>query len=343
MNLSLVRPLVPRTGEWGFAALRQMWADGGCRFASHCSSSPDFETSEPSPPEVFTTIVIADLLVTLAALRPAGALATDAGALLCEMLQFVETAIDPERRVVYFFEDRHRLPPDVDCTALAYTTLARLGAGNADALKGAVDLLLRNMRNDAGVVEVYYRHLADPSRHGILDPVVCCNALTAAEAANCSADARLDPTRAFVLAHLQSGRYTDGTRYYMNGASFLYFAARLVYLFPGRYRQLGRELASELRRLDGELLGAQRSPLALAKVLLARRLLGLPPSAAARDTARKLCVYEANPLVRRAYGFFRYGRKSVYFGSGALTLAFSLAATLEEPADYQPQRNGHDQ
>lgn len=306
--------------------LARMWDDGGRRFISRVSASPDFVASKPSPPEVFTTIVIADLLATIG--ERGAANVADAAAMTQQVLAHARLAYDEETRAVHFFEDRARLPADVDCTAMALTALARHGEMSPEGVRAGVDLMLSQALSADGVVEVYYRHLSEPRRHGLIDPVVCANALAAVETAGHVDRARLDPTRALVLEHLTSGRYVDGTRYYMNGSTFLYFASRLVHLFPEAYAALGRALAGELRRTDDALSSPSLSPLARAEILLARRFAGVPASEASRRAADAIRPRVGNTDATRAYGFFRCGRQPVHFGSGALTLAFSLAATL---------------
>jgi hypothetical protein len=202
---------------------------------------------------------------------------------------------------------------------MALSLLIRAGRPARTLAHRALDRILANVDAD-GVVATYF----DPTgeRAGIVDPVVCVNALFLARQLGRSEEAR--PTEAFVRRALAEERYRDGTRYYQTAESFLYFLGRLVSAFPLAYADLRGSLRSALARR----MATSAHPIDLAQRAIVARWLG------ARNTAEQalLQVQQQPDGAWPADSLFRYGRSRQLFGSAALSTAFAVGALGGEPA-----------
>lgn len=284
--------------------------DAQAGFPSHLSDYRDFSRPYRSPPEVFTTGIIAQCLV-------------DAGAtsrILDGCLRLMKQAFNAEG-FVHFFQDRRLLDADLDCTAVAHSLCLRLGAGESNVGR-TVDALLSNT-NEEGVLEVYYR--ASPEHRGRVDHCVLANVMYLL----CQLD-RFEaaaPSWRCLTEFLESDAYLFGTRYYPSPDVFLYFVSRLVRDFPEPRATLLEPLRKRL--LDRQ--GADTPCFDRALRIAACANVGL---AAGEDL---LVVASA----RRDDGswaispFFRYGRTPRYFGSEALSTmvgaqALASAASLSK-------------
>lgn len=276
----------------------------GC--ASWTAATPTFEDPSPTPPEVFSTMVAAQLVL-------------DAGqdsTLVSRALRLVSSSCNP-RGFVHFFEDWALLPADIDCTGVGHALLIGAGRAHPD-LDGIVDRLLRNV-TAAGVLEVYEQPAA--SRAGRTDATAIVNALYLVFHRGREAEAR--PSLDYVHHHLTSRAFEQGTRYYPSGDTFLYFLSRLLRDFERAQPRFLRSLHEVLKTR----FGTEASVLTRATRVAAADNVGL------FDTED----LEVIAAAQRPDGswppgaFFKYGRASRYFGSEAVTTAFALRALVAGP------------
>ncbi len=215
--------------------------------------------------------------------------------------------------VFHFFADHSRLAADVDCTSVACAVLGKVGALSAPALHAGIESVLSNT-NDDGIIEVYID--PDTDRSGIVDPVVCANALYLISMYE--RDAEAVATKEFLYRTLARGDCVRGTRYYPSEDTFLCRLARLVCEFPDRYSEFRRLLVERL----SQRMGASRYPLELAQRIICASRLSLPLA----DEVRLLVSLQAPDGSFPPDAYFRYGRRQVFFGSRVLTTAFCLRA-----------------
>lgn len=282
--------------------IERAWFLGNDGFECWVSADPDFTAPEPVQREIFTAMVILDLLQD-------SRLSSSIRARITALLRRKRT----RDGLHHFFVDETLLPADADCTGIANSLLYGTGAIGRDEAMVAVRKILANT-DQAGIVSVYFTD--QPSRKDIIDPTVCANALHFV--ALMDVHEGTAPSEEFLLETLHTRAYESGTRYYPSPDAFLYFLSRLVGSFPERYPQF----AVPLRHAVLERQGANDRPLERAFRIAAADLLALP---AHRERA------QLSALQRRDGGwpadvFFRYGRSQKYFGSEALTTAFSLRA-----------------
>ncbi len=278
---------------------RQFDAETG--FPSYLSDYRDFSRPYRSPPEVFTTGIIAQCLM-------------DAGATsdtLENCLQLMRRAFN-EEGFVHFFQDRALLDADLDCTAVAHSLCLRLGTGET-RVSQSVDAMLTNT-NEAGILEVYYR--ASPEHRGRIDHCVLANVMYLLCQLQRFEEAA--PSWRCLTEFLKSDAYLFGTRYYPSPDVFLYFVSRLARDFPGPRAALLEPLCQRL--LDRQ--GADTPCFDRALRVAACANVGL-------QAGEDLLVVAS---ARREDGswaispFFRYGRTPRYFGSEALSTVVGAQA-----------------
>lgn len=271
-------------------------------YTCRLSESVDFAESSAAPPEVFTAILVAELL----------------GPLLPEALRDALVSEIESRRTadgwVHFFEDPRLLPADVDCTALASTALWRLGALDEASFQRTLDAIIGNT-TQLGVIGVY-RDLGE--RAEVVDPAVAVNALYAINHGGRADEARA--TEQWVASWIASG-CSGGTRYYHCPDTFLLFASRLVHAFPERYASWLEPLQRAIRRRHEEQMGE----LDVAQWAAAATLVGVSPSWVHQRCDELLASQHAEGAWA-AQALFKYGRKRVYFGSRVLSTAFAVYA-----------------
>lgn len=296
----------PATASPALRALALRWDSDGAHFRTLNGGRRDLQDGRTAPPESFSPAVIADLLLGL----------SGADRVVEPVLEMLRAELR-EAPALFFFKDHALLPADADCTAIAASLLLRAGGAEGPARR-ALDLILANV-GEGGVIATYFD--ASGERAGILDPVVCANALYLAHQLGRGAEAA--PTAAYLRRFLVEEGYLEGTRYYPAPETFLYFLGRLVFAFPGPCAAL-RE---PLRRAVEALPRTTRHPIDLAQRILLRRACGLPTGA----EAALLRHLQGDDGAWPADSLFRYGRRSIYFGSAALSTAFAAAALAAEP------------
>jgi hypothetical protein len=213
----------------------------------------------------------------------------------------------------HFFKEHELLPADADCTALGLSVLLRGGSLVTDRANQALDRMLANSNAD-GVVETYF----DPTgaRDGIVDPVVCANALFLGHMLGRGEE--LESTFAYLRQVLVAREYCQGTRYYHSPDTFLYFTTRLVRRFPAVHAKLAQALVDAVH----ERQGASEFPLDIAQRVIIARWLGISDG----GESQKLIDLQEDDGCWAADSLFRCGRKRIFFGSRMVTTAFALRA-----------------
>jgi len=127
-----------------------------------------------------------------------------------------------------------------------------------------------------------------------------------------------------IAVHFTSGRYKDGTRYYVSPAMFLWFFTRLVAAMekagetPAIAAALRLEVGEHLARIAPERMHA--FPAALT--ILAATQLGVPVPTGVRGTLAGI----ASRREERAFPLYKFGSRALYFVNEHLTTAAALAA-----------------
>lgn len=251
-----------------------------------------------------------------------------------------------------FFHTRGGFASDTDCTAVAaaalhgsgYCTDIDLDTYARVLLTAAAPGLSRTFRWDDEVVKpgrmmVYWEDDAEPGavrRGRKYDPTASANVLYVLEHASIPGRAHAQAVaanRGYVAAHLTSGRYLAGTRYYPSPASFLYAMSRLHAAFPERYQAVRPALAAAAATPD------LTNPLNLALNILAAG------NIAASDIALKPGLDERRAVLisqQRPDGswpfcpLYRLGRHEVYFGSPDITTLIAVKALDDDPLAKEP-------
>ena len=297
-----ITPTISDAAARAYSFIEHKWMESRDVFFCVTSHSRRFDTANKAPSELFTTMMISELL------RDFPGYERIAGEILHRLASTMTG-----RGTFHFFTDPNRLPADIDCTSVGLTLLSQTGMLSSQDLESGIRIILNNV-NENGVIEVYINPGSD--RRGIVDPVVCANAMYLLALYGVQEEA--EATNHFLLQVLQDERYAKGTRYYPSRATILHRFARLVHRFPVRYGMLYDPLCRELRKC----MGTSYYPLDLAQRIITASLLGMASRAEQQQLARLQNADGSWP----ADGFFRYGRTKIYFGSRALTTAFALKA-----------------
>ena len=270
-------------------------------FEAFLAPNGNFSRSQQAPPEIFTSLLIAHSLVDVN-IRPQ---------FLDKVPKLIQLATNAEG-LVHFFYDHKRLEADIDCTAVAYALLLRLGH-LPKRLPGIVDRLLANVNED-GIIEVYAQPAGE--RAGRVDACVLVNALYLLYAVERASEAA--PSEALVYQTLKQGAYLAGSRYYPSPDAFLYFLSRLVRDFVDARKQFGGLLMEALfsrRKLRGATVDLSMRSGAMDNVHMNVEKMREIISGTQTHDGR----WGAAPL-------FKYGRSEVFFGSDALSTALSVQA-----------------
>jgi hypothetical protein len=169
-------------------------------------------------------------------------------------------------------------------------------------------------KNDDGLVEIYFKPSSKEER---IDPVALANILYLISLSGISDERRAAQENA-VEAHLLSGEYAKGSRYYFAPEFFLYFVSKLIHSFPDTYERWREPVAQALQ----QRIGATDYPIDLAMRVRSLTLLGIPNPA---DRSSLLALRQGD------WGFppdcaCKYGSRNEYFGSRALSQAYCLEA-----------------
>ncbi|MEV5651063.1 hypothetical protein AB0L57_22660 [Nocardia sp. NPDC052254] len=236
-----------------------------------------------------------------------------------------------------FFFDHNGFPPDSDCTAMAVgalhdrgliSDLELVGYGRELLAAGVAPETEADAAIRPGVVMVYWQDAADPgtlARGPRYDAVACGNTLYILRHAQ--ARGLADPagiitaTTDYVVDHLLSGRFREGTRYYPRPEPFLHAISRLCAAFPDIDAVCGAALADGLADADE---GEKLSSLDLALTVIAADNLGGDREQHGRRA--ELLARQDDSGGWPAGAYYRMGRLPLYWGSAALTSIFAAGA-----------------
>jgi hypothetical protein len=269
----------------------------GGYFESYISSSRDFsQPPQISPHETFSTIVIADTALK----DHPNSEATRAA------LQYIEN--QRQQGQFTFFEDRTAYPPDTDTNSLGYSVLLESGRPVEKEANRMLDTILAH-QDPNGLVQVWL----SKDRQNRIDPIVSANALYLANLLGRGDE--MQQTEQWLIETLHTGAYQSGTRYYQSPDSFLHFMGRLT-KFPELAVKMKAKLAEQLR----QRIGKTEYPLDLAMRTALADSLGIDND----SEKQKLLRLQGQGGSWPADALFHYGGQQGYFGSKALTTAFSI-------------------
>jgi len=303
----------------GYDFLSERWRAQGGVFPCLNSSSRRFEESHLIHPESFTAMVILDLVLT----DPLPV------ALRRSILWELSRELD-EEGLFFFFKEHERLPADADCTSIGLSLLARSGLLPDYVAHQSLDRILSNV-DTLGVICTYF----DPTgeRDGIVDPVVCTNALFLASLYGREEEA--SATIAFLERLITGENLEEGSRYYPSCEALIYFLTRLVHTFPQRFASWRPHLTRHVRAR----LSAEPWPMDVAIRVIAGDVLGVDVSQQRRELAALQQADGGWPVD----AFFRYGRSGIFFGNREMTTGFALRALSGRPGWEQMKRPPEEQ
>lgn len=236
-----------------------------------------------------------------------------------------------------FFLARNGFPADTDCTSVAAQALWERGLVTDERYGEFAEELLTAAVPPKDVVIVYWDDDVETgtrSRGRKYDAVVCANALVVLACARAhglvsrDADRAIDATRRYVVEHLTSGAYREGTRYYPYEDAFLHAAARLASRDPGSATVLSGPLADAISKRETDSGPDRDRPLNVALRTIAARELGHRDGQ--EDRRRLLLAAQDADGGWTASPYYTLGRLPAYFGSRLLTTLFATDALRED-------------
>ncbi|MDI2027721.1 hypothetical protein QFW96_03835 [Saccharopolyspora sp. TS4A08] len=315
--------------------------------------APSVEMSfDPSFGESFTGREAREKLTETLGADPGFTLADEAFSAMVSLMLLASTDARPDRELIaplfeqvercrwkrrYRFLPESGLPADTDCTAMATGALHELGMLRVPDLQAAVrELTVAASHEPADsddlwpwVHLVYWEDGAEPgtlSRGRKHDPVVSANALYTLHLAGTpermEERAVRDATTRYLVAHLESGRWSGGTRYYPSPRAFLHALSRVCARHPEEAAAL---LGPARKALAG--LGEAENALEIALHALAADNLGVSDGQDERRT--RLAESQDSDGSWPAGAYYRMGRFAVHFGSRYLTTVFAMRALRE--------------
>ncbi|MGA6161607.1 hypothetical protein [Amycolatopsis magusensis] len=245
---------------------------------------------------------------------------------------------------VRLFADEGSFPADTDCTAVAAQGLLEKELLSGGELAAFANELLRAAappEEEApipalpGVVTVYWDdgRLVRGRKH---DPVVCANVLCVLKEASgqglVRADEVIDATQRYVVEHLSSGAYLEGSRYYPYPEAFLHSASRLAGRFSDCRELMAGPLAGALRALEADRGADRDRSINVALRTITAVNIGIHNGQS--DRRKLLAGQQDQDGAWPASPYYRLGRFPVYFGSRVLSTLFAASALrLSQPAE----------
>ena len=269
-------------------------------YQSEVSRRREMKTPKPAPREIFTSLVILDLL--------------DKKKLEKEIYSYTLKYLQRnyEKGYFYFFEDRSLLPPDLDCVSLGLSLFYREGLISTSTVSKIMEEILSNTNQNA-IIQVYL----DPiGKRQYVDAVVCSNAVSLLTEFGYLD--RVWKNVEFLMDFLIHKKYLKGTRYYFSPDAFLYFLTRCVM----KSEYLGKIFFPLLIPAVRERQGNTIYPLDLAMRIICARTLGMETGEEVKLLKKQQQPAGGWP----ADALYRAGKNRVYFGSALLSTAFALKA-----------------
>jgi hypothetical protein len=274
--------------------------------------------------DVYSTMVALTLL-------PKG---LDPIAYLAEVVQNCRSG----NRFRFFFES-NGFPHDTDSTGLAVAGLIDQGLISPSELLAITrELLLAaapfdRQRSDSipalkrGVLTMYWEDGREPGvrpRGYKHDAVACAHALYpllhARRLGLVDSAGVIDATMSYIADHLVSGRYLEGSRYFLHPESFLYAVSRLWCFSECRVR-LAESLPSAVSRIEQPEGG---SALNLAQQIIAVDNLGLEDGQ--HERRGLLAAQQATDGSWPPCAYYRPSQYPIYYGSPVMTTLFAVRA-----------------
>ena len=269
-------------------------------YQSEVSCHREMRNSKPVFREIFTSLVILDLL--------------DKNKLEKEIYSYILGYLKKncERGYFFFFEDHSLLPPDLDCVSLGLSLFYREGLVSISTVSKISEEMIANT-NEKAIMQVYL----DPTgKRQYVDPVVCSNALSLL--AEFGYLDRVLKNVQFVRNFLIDKEYLKGTRYYFSPDAFLYFLTRCAMKAKYLRKIFFPLLISAVRERQGNTA----YPIDLAMRIICARTLRME----AREEIDILKKQQQPDGGWPADALYQAGKNRVYFGSSLLSTAFALKA-----------------
>ncbi len=202
-------------------------------------------------------------------------------------------------------------PPDTDTNSLIFSLLLEEGYN----VQSTAQHLLQQIEHFLTPEKIAQVWLSD-SRLPQTDPIVSINAeILAVMLGKRNISER---NRSFIINHLKSGRYWQGTRYYHSPDAFLYFLTRL-----SKYdQQFANQIFPSLQAAAYERRQTTCHPLDLAHRLIVFGWTGIDYG----FELEKLLSLQQQDGSLPADAMFRFGAVRGYFGSQYLSTAFFIKA-----------------
>lgn len=257
----------------------------------------------------------------------------------------------------YFFCDKNGFAADTDCTSVAAAALYEAGRITREELLLSAREMLRaaapksvderdNLDSETGktngalregVVMVYWEDGEEPDvkpRGKKQDAAVAANVIYTLLLAQQDAGLEdpngvIEKTWQYIVDHLRSGEYLNGTRYYPSPDTFLYYVSYVCRRFPTRKAAILEDLRAAIRErsLAPAKPGQADDPVSalnVAQRILAAQNLGMVEDIdfqlnELRDMQRHDGSWAAAP-------YYSLGKRALYFGSAAVTTLFAARA-----------------
>ena len=226
---------------------------------------------------------------------------------------------------IHFFHNNTDFAADIDATSITAVALYKSGLISDDELIQYAKEVLKSRPEDGDykdLLQVYWEDGAEPNRGIKFDPVVTANALyliKTAQSLGLGVDDRvIEKNINFIVSHLQSGEYKNGTRYYPLPEIFLYFSSLLC-----DFKEFSKVLKPMIFEAMSSYLTSEVSPLeASLRILVAKQVdldVDLKPLSLSLRSSLTNQGWQAGP-------FFKLGKSSIFFGSNTITSIFGLKA-----------------
>ena len=210
-----------------------------------------------------------------------------------------------------FFTNSTLYPPDSDTNALIYSILLLNNFPVERQANKVFDKIIEYASED-GIAQVWLSH----SRKQQVDAVVSVNVQTLAYLLG--RENELLKNKDFIINHLKSGKYLEGTRYYHSPDAFLYFLVRLAKI-NDNFADL---IYEDLERAAYFRQQITCYPLDLAHRTIVFKWLGIDFG----WELEKLLNLQKEDGSLPIDAIFKLGGRKYYFGSKALTTAYFVQA-----------------
>lgn len=279
---------------WDFLEKQNIDGFYKCYIGQSCC----FNEEQQSPPET-SNILITEVLLKY---HPNKQISKEAFSKLLSLAEY---------DLLTYFEDKNLYPPDSDVNALAYSILFDLNLIKRDKVEYILSIILKST-NENGISLVW---ITDDQNKKYTDHVVSTNIIYLAMLLN--QDEKVEKDNEWIKSIFWSNQYKQGSRYYNSPYAFLFAINRLVNRFPRFDESIKKELANIISKQKKD-----ESTIDLAIRIIIAKSFRLETNILEQtllDQQEADGSWPANAL-------FKFGSKNMYFGSKALTTAYSIRA-----------------